>query len=35
MLYTAQSMYDDIEDKVVADLGCGWYLYNIISYFMH
>jgi len=25
MLYTAQSMYDDIEDKVVADLGCGWY----------
>jgi predicted RNA methylase len=23
MLYTAQSMYDDIEDKVVADLGCG------------
>ncbi|KAG4100036.1 methyltransferase like 5 [Neocallimastix lanati (nom. inval.)] len=23
MLYTAQSMYDDIEDKIVADLGCG------------
>jgi predicted RNA methylase len=23
ILYTIQSCYDDIEDKLVADLGCG------------
>ncbi|CAB4397611.1 unnamed protein product [Rhizophagus irregularis] len=31
MLYTAHTVYDDIESKVIADLGCGCGILRIVS----
>ena len=34
MLYTIQTKYDDLENKIVADLGCGSGMLSIGSFLM-
>lgn len=34
MLYTIQTKYDDIENKIVADLGCGCGMLSIGSFLL-